>query len=298
MSGDTPSLVGEFKLVEEEAAVLNSRPEEPDENVREHDKDYALARNETHELVDEDKCADISDEQQGNSVLTQATDEGHAEDVDLISFQVDADCFDHLGNTASIDHDKEEEKLSYTIEIQESMTAIQGLSAKTTNEGKVTKSIPIIICEEPSDAGLECLSESGDSCEAQAATSQGNKDILVSRAKKDTLEVYKDESGSVSVLEKAFSLDDSESRLYFDEHFDQTSLSDISQGQDDIYEEVFKLCAEPVVESAKSEYAVTEESDTKDEELETLALELETKKEESGIRDEDVNISAVVPESG
>ncbi|XP_014061306.2 tudor domain-containing 6 [Salmo salar] len=297
MSGDTPSLVGEFKLVEEEAAVLNSRPEEPDENVREHDKDYALARNETHELVDEDKCADISDEQQGNSVLTQATDEGHAEDVDLISFQVDAECFDHLGNTASIDHDKEEEKLSYTIEIQESMTAIQGLSAKTTNEGKVTKSIPIIICEEPSDAGLECLSESGDSCEAQAATSQGNKDILVSRAKKDTLEVYKDESGSVSVLEKAFSLDDSESRLYFDEHFDQTSLSDISQGQDDIYEEVFKLCAEPVVESAKSEYAVTEESDTKDEELETLALELETKKEESGIRDEDVNISAVVPES-
>ncbi|CDQ82947.1 unnamed protein product [Oncorhynchus mykiss] len=298
MSGDTPSLVGEFKLVEEAAAVPNSSPEEPYKKVREHDTDYALAHSETHELLDEDKCTDISDEQQDSSVLTQATDEGHAEDVDLISFQVDADCFDHLGNTESIDDDKEEEKQSYTNEIQESMTAIQVLSAKTPNEGIETKSIPIIIiCEEPSDAGLECVSESGVSCEAQVATSQGNKDILVSRTKKDTLEVDKDESGSVSVLEKAFSLDDSESRLYFDEHFDQTSLSIIYQGQDDIYEEVFKLCAEPVAESAKSEHAVTEESETKDEELETLALELETKKEESGIRDEDVNISAVVAES-
>ncbi|XP_064846564.1 tudor domain-containing 6 [Oncorhynchus masou masou] len=295
MSGDTPSLVGEFKLVEEVAAVPNSSPEEPYKKAREHDTDYALAHSETDELVDEDKCTDISDEQQDNSVLTQATDEGHAENVDLISFQVDADCFDHLGNTKSIDDDKEEEKQSYTNEIQESMTAIQGLSAKTPNEGIETKSIPIIIiCEEQTDAGLKCVSESGVSCEAQAATSQGNKDILVSRTKKDTLEVDKDESGSVSVLEKAFSLDDSESRLYFDEHFDQTSLSIIYQGQDDIYEEVFKLCAEPVVESAKSEHAVTEESETKDEELETL--ELETKKEESGIRDEDVNISAVVAE--
>ncbi|KAK6297674.1 hypothetical protein J4Q44_G00322570 [Coregonus suidteri] len=299
MSGDTPSLLGELKLAEEKATVPNSSPEEPYENVSEHDTYDALAHSETHELVDEDKCTDISDEQQDNSVPTQATDEDHAEDVDLISFQEDADCFDHLGNTESIDDDGEEEKQSDTNEIQEPRTVIRGPSVKIPNDGKETKSIPtIIICEEPSDAGLECVSESGDSCEAQAATSQVNndKDILVSRAKMDTLEVDKDESGSVSVLEKAFSLDDSESRLYLDENFDETSLSNFDQGQDDIYEEVFKLCAELVVESAKSEHPVPEESKTKDEELETLAVELETKKEESGIRDE-VNNSAVVPES-
>ncbi|XP_010898872.2 tudor domain-containing protein 6 isoform X3 [Esox lucius] len=272
LSYDMSSLADELQLVEKKAAVLDSPLKKQNENFKDHDTDDPQACNETHEeVVDGDSFYE-----QQVSVITQVTDNVE-EDVDLINFQ-EKYCLDY-GNTASVVNELVEEKQSKTTEIHEQKTVTRSTNSavKAPKEGIETMST--IICEGPSDAGLECVSDSGDSSEIRVATSQ----------------MYTDRSGSASVVKKSISLDDFESQLYIDEDF-EISLSNIDESQDDIYEEVFKICAEPVVESEKSKKAVLEEIETKDKELFTLIEDFENIKEESGIQDEAEGHCAILPE--
>ncbi|KAJ8009403.1 hypothetical protein DPEC_G00088520 [Dallia pectoralis] len=262
VSCDVSLLANDFRLAEKSAAGLESPLKKQSENVQVYDTVDAGACNETdEELAGGDRCTDGYNEQQ-DSVITHTTEK--CDDVDLIHFQ-DINCLVYHGNSASVVNELVEEELNKTeIQDQKTVTQSPNSAGKAPVEGIEIKSMSTIFCEGQCDAGLEVASDSGDLTANQISTSQ----------------THHVQGGSVSVVQESLGLDDSETRLYINEDMDVTSPSDVFQSQDDIYEEVFKLCAVPVVEGEK--YVLSE----LDNELNSLAEDFANTKKEPGIQDE------------